>query len=53
MNQISELKRILGQQLNWHKARIDFFAQALVGLFVCKTINFKEIAISMPANRQH
>ena len=52
MNQISELKRILGQQLNWHKARIDFFAQALVGLFVCKTINFKEIAVSMPAKTE-
>ena len=49
MNKISELKKILGQQLNWHKARVDFFAQALVGMFICRTINFAEIAVAMPS----
>lgn len=50
MNEISELKAILKQQLNWHKSRIDFFAQALLGLFICRTINFREIAVSMPSD---
>lgn len=49
MKNISELKQILGQQLNWHKARIDFFSQALIGLFLGKSINFREIAIFMPS----
>ncbi|VEH33817.1 IS4 family transposase [Legionella sainthelensi] len=52
MNEISELKLILKQQLNWHKSRIDFFAQALVGLFICRTINFREIAVSMPSETE-
>jgi hypothetical protein len=48
MKAVSELSRILGQQLDWHKSRLDFFAKALIGLFICKTINFQEIAVSMP-----
>ena len=48
MKATSELSRILGQQLPWHKSRLDFFAKALIGLFICKTINFQEIAVSMP-----
>lgn len=52
MNEISELKVILKQQLNWHKSRIDFFAQALLGLFICRTINFREIAVSMPSETE-
>jgi Transposase DDE domain len=48
MKATSELSRILGQQLHWHKSRLDFFAKALMGLFICKTINFQEIAVTMP-----
>lgn len=48
MSNISELKGILEQQLAWHKSRIDFFAKALTGLFICRTINFREIAVNMP-----
>jgi hypothetical protein len=51
MECISELKSILGKQLDWHKSRIDFFAQALIGLMVCRTINFKQIAVSMPCKK--
>lgn len=49
MNCISGLKAILSKQLGWHKARIDFFAQALLGLMICRTINFREIALAMPS----
>lgn len=48
MEKLSGLKTILGEQLGWHKSRIDFFAQALVGLFICGSINFRSIAASMP-----
>lgn len=48
MDKVSELKRILGLNLNWNKARLDFLSKALIGLFICRTINFTEIAVSMP-----
>ncbi len=48
MNKASELKHILSLKLDWNKARLDFFSKALISLFVCKTINFKEIAVTMP-----
>lgn len=51
MNCISGLKAILEKQLGWHKSRIDFFAQALIGLMICRTINFREIAIVMPSSK--
>ncbi len=52
MKATSELSRILGQQLPWHKSRLDFFAKALIGLFICRTINFQDIAVSMPDSAQ-
>lgn len=52
MKSISELKGILEQQLGWHKARIDFFARALVGLLLARSINFKEISLMMPSSAQ-
>lgn len=51
MNTISGLTRILSQQLGWHKARIDFLAQALIGLLICRSINFQEIATAMPSSK--
>jgi len=50
MQKISELKNILGQHLDWHKARVDFFSRALVGFLLARTINFKEIAVLMPSS---
>lgn len=50
MQNISELKSILGQHLGWHKARVDFFSRALIGFLLARTINFKEIAILMPSS---
>ena len=32
MNYISELRDILGQQLGWHKSRLDCFATMLLAL---------------------
>lgn len=49
MQNISELKSILGQQLDWHKARVDFFSRALIGFLLARTINFQEIAVLMPS----
>ncbi|ETO93838.1 IS4 family transposase [Legionella oakridgensis] len=49
MKNISELKGILGQHLGWHKARIDFFARALIGFLLARSINFKEISVFMPS----
>lgn len=48
MEYISELKSILERELDWHKSRLDFFAQALISLMICRTINFKKLAVSMP-----
>ncbi len=44
MNKISELKRILGENLPWNKARLDCFALMLLALFVVRTVNLSEIA---------
>lgn len=47
MKYINELKGILGQQLNWHKSRLDCFAQMLLALFTVRSINLSEIAVAM------
>lgn len=50
MRKVSELSGILSEHLGWHKARVDFFARALLALLICKTINFKELAVAMPSS---
>lgn len=45
MNKISELKSILGENLNWNKARLDCFVRMLLALFVVRTVNLSEIAV--------
>lgn len=45
MDKISELKSILGENLNWNKARLDCFVRMLVALFVVRTVNLSEIAV--------
>ncbi len=47
MKYISELSGILSQQLNWHKSRIDCFAQMLLALFIVRSVNLSEIAVAM------
>ncbi len=46
MDKISELKRILGENLIWNKARLDCFVRMLVALFVVRTVNLSEIAVA-------
>lgn len=47
MNYISELRIILGQQLSWHKSRLDCFAGMLLALFTVRSVNLSEIAVAM------
>lgn len=44
MDRISELKSILGKNLNWNKARLDCFVRMLLALFTVRTVNLSEIA---------
>jgi hypothetical protein len=37
MDKINELKRILGENLVWNKARLDCFVRMLLALFVVRT----------------
>ncbi|HHT0595085.1 TPA: hypothetical protein ACTXXA_003738 [Legionella anisa] len=48
MKYISELIEILGQQLDWHKSRLDCFGQMLLALFMVRSVNLSEIALAMP-----
>lgn len=47
MKEVSELRAILGQYLDWNKARLDCFTQALLSLFITRTVNLSELAIGM------
>ena len=38
------LKQVLGEKLEWNKARIDFLAKFIIALIEVKTVNFSEIA---------
>ncbi|STY26235.1 transposase [Legionella taurinensis] len=51
MKYISELSGILSQRLNWHKSRIDCFAQMLLALFMVRSVNLSEIAVAMDGDR--
>ena len=46
MDKINELKRILGENLVWNKARLDCFVRMLLALFVVRTVNLSEIAVA-------
>lgn len=50
MKYISELREILGQQLDWRKPRLDCFAQMLLALFAVRSVNLSEIAVAMQAD---
>lgn len=51
MKYISELRGILSQQLNWHKSRVDCFAQMLLALFMVRSVNLSEIAVAMDGTK--
>jgi len=51
MKYISELSGILSQQLNWHKSRVNCFAQMLLALFVVRSVNLSEIAVAMDGSK--
>lgn len=46
MDKISELKKILNENLTWNKARLDCFVRMLLALFVVRTVNLSEIAVA-------
>ena len=50
MLKTSELRRILGVHFNWHKSRLDCFLQILIGLFIVRTVNLREIALAIESN---
>lgn len=52
MDRISELKSILGQELNWNKARLDCFSRMLISLLMVRTINLKKMSIDFPSKAQ-
>ncbi|WP_131777839.1 hypothetical protein [Legionella fairfieldensis] len=52
MDKISELKRILGENLAWNKARLDCFVCMLTALFVVRTVNLSEIAVAFSSKAE-
>lgn len=50
MLKLSELRSILGVHFTWHKSRLDCFLQILIGLFVVRTVNLREIALAIDSN---
>lgn len=52
MDKISELKRILGENLVWNKARLDCFVRMLLALFVVRTVNLSEIAVAFSSKAE-
>ena len=44
MKNVSELKQILGDFLDWNNARLTCFTQMLVALFAVRTVNLRELA---------
>ncbi len=47
MLKLSELRSILGVHFTWHKSRLDCFLQILMGLFIVRTVNLREIALAI------
>jgi hypothetical protein len=46
----SELKVILGNFLNWNKARLECFIQMLLAMFAVRTVNLRELAVAFVSN---
>lgn len=52
MDRTSELQAILGEILNWNKARLDCFSKMLLAMFAVRTVNLKEIAVGFAGSAQ-
>ena len=52
MDKINELKRILGENLVWNKARLDYFVRMLIALFAVRTVNLSEIAVAFSSKAE-
>jgi len=46
MNKISELKKILSENFDWNKARLDCFARMVLALFSVRTVNLSEMSVA-------
>ncbi|KTD11072.1 transposase [Legionella gratiana] len=52
MDKISELKRILGENLTWNKARLDCLVRMLMALFAVRTVNLSELAVAFASKAE-
>jgi hypothetical protein len=52
MEKISELTRILKDNFNWNKARLDCFVRMLLALFAVRTVNLSEIAVGFASSAE-
>lgn len=52
MKDISSLLSSLNVYLRWNKARIECFAQMILGLFAVRTVNLQEIALAFKSDAQ-
>lgn len=52
MDKTSELQGMLGKILVWNKARLDCFSQALIALFITRTVNLSEWAVAMASRTE-
>lgn len=46
MDEVSELKGILGKSFAWNKSRLDCFTRMLLALLKVRTVNLSEIAVA-------
>jgi len=52
MNKVSELTRILGQHLQWNKARLTCFSSMVLALLVSRTICLAKMVVLMDSRTQ-
>lgn len=52
MDKTSELQGMLKKMLVWNKARLTCFSQALIALFITRTVNLSELAVAMASRTE-
>jgi len=52
MDNVSALKKTLGENFVWNKARLNYFARMLLALFSVRTVNLSEIAVAFAAKAE-
>lgn len=52
MNKVSELRAMIGEILNWNKARLDCFVKMLIALFAVRTVNLSELAVAFASEAE-